>query len=107
MTRVTSLELYTRGDSRLRQFVALAPRPCAELVGDLGVVSGELPLLRVPGEPGVVPVGEVEQVARRHAAGADFHVADRPLAARDAVEPVAVVGGDALAVDPLRLLFAF
>ncbi len=39
----------------------------------------------------VVPIGQVAQVADRHRAGADLHVADRPLARPDAVQPVALV----------------
>src|SRR5207248_96766 len=53
----------------------------------------ELPLRGVPAELAVVPVGQVAEVADGHRAGADLHVADRPLPRADAVQPIALVAG--------------
>src|SRR6185295_17597060 len=69
-----------------RQLESLALLARAPGVGLL--IAGELPLLRVPLEALAVPVGEIDQVTRRHAARADFDIADRLGPALDAVEPV-------------------
>src|SRR5262245_18383799 len=74
--------------SDLGQLVALALGPVAPL-GRRPAREG--PLDRVPLDLALVPVGEVEQVADRRGPRADLDLADRVLAAADAVEPVAPV----------------
>src|SRR5437667_8258035 len=75
----------------LRQLPSTAAFAVEPLVGFL--VVDEVPFLWIPVQFAAVPVGEIAEVADRHRAGADFHVAQRPFARADAVEPVTLVAG--------------
>src|SRR5687767_12962546 len=80
--------LDSRDRRQLIPVALLAPAPLV-LLG--GVGADELPAHRVPLELLVVPVRQVQQVAHRHAAGADFDVADRAPPLADALDEVGVV----------------
>ena len=57
-------------------------------------VAEEFLGLRVPLELAVIPVGQVAEVTDRDGAAADFHVANRQLAAAYALEPVLLSRGE-------------
>src|SRR5947207_2259772 len=72
-----------------RQLPGIAPFAVEPFIG-LGIID-EPPFLWIPDQLAMVPIRQVAEMTECHGAGADLHVADRPFASADAVQPIALV----------------